>query len=269
VSYLKEVVEARPEVQVIMTTHSDEIVAACDPEDLVVLRRDNGLPVARTIKTFNLANSKLEQARRHLDVTRSASLFASRAVLVEGITDAAVLRAMARRWARTDRVRRRFVESLTITVAGSRIGPWLPSLLTKDGSELVDRLAILRDTDGDPEPRWVTNTRSARFDVFFSDPTLEPSITPGNEALVRDLLAEIGVAEEDLPDDDDDLPAWVARYFKKKGKAKKADFADAFVTECRDPDVDITMPDHINDLLEFLWDGFLPVVEDDSDSDDE
>lgn len=260
VSYLKEVVEARPEVQVIMTTHSDEIVAACDPEDLVVLRRDNGRPVARTIKSFGLTETKLELARRHLDVTRSASLFASQVVLVEGITDAIVLRAVARRWAGEDRIRRRFVEALTISVVGSRIGSWLPSLLAKDGEEIVDRLAILRDTDGNEEPNWVTEARSDHFDVFFSDPTLEPAITPGNEDIVREILDAMGVDEADLPDDDD-LPVWITNWFKKKGKGRKARFADRFAAECRDPDIDIVVPDHLEDLLEFVWDSFLPPAE--------
>jgi putative ATP-dependent endonuclease of the OLD family len=267
VSYLKEVVAARPEVQVILTTHSDEIVAACDPEDLVVLRRDKDQPVARTIKSFGLTETKLDQARRHLDVTRSASLFASRAVLVEGITDAIVLRAVARRWAGEDRVRRRFVDSLTISVVGSRIGSWLPSLLAKDGEEVVDRLAILRDTDGNPEPTWVSAARSDHFDVFFSDPTLEPAITPGNEAVVRDVLEAMSIDPADLPGDDD-LPAWITNWFRKKGKGRKARFADRFAAECRNSGTDIVVPRHLEDLLEFVWDGFRSSTPEDGGADE-
>lgn len=272
VAYLKEVVKLRPEVQVILTTHSDEIVAACDPEDLVVLRRDQeGRPAARTVKTFDLSGTKLAQARRHLDVNRSASLFAERAVLVEGITDAIVLRAVARVWAGEDRIKRRFVDALTISVVGSRVGQWLPSLLARPGEEIVDRLAVLRDTDGKAEPQWVTDARNDHFDVFYSDPTLEPSITAGNEDVVRSILVFVGVDENTIPVEDDELPDWVATWIKKKGKARKARFADEFATSCEsDPD-DVVVPEQFDDLLEFVWNGFLeidaPEGNDEDDSD--
>ncbi len=171
VGYLKEVVESRPEVQVILSTHSDEIVASCDPNDLVVSRRSSdGRPAARTVSSLGLRAKDQSLAKRHLDVNRSAALFGDRLVLVEGITDAAVLRAFARVWAGSDRVRRRFVASLTITVVGSRIGGWLPNLLTKPGEEIAERLAILRDSDGNPEPNWIASRRGDHFDAFTSDP---------------------------------------------------------------------------------------------------
>lgn len=258
VAYLKEVVAERPEVQVILTTHSDEIVAACDPEDLVVLRRDDeGRPAARTIKSFALGEKRLAQARRHLDVNRSASLFAERGVLVEGITDAIVLRAIAHVWADDDRLKRRFVDALTVSVVGSRVGPWLPRLLARTGYEIVDRLAVLRDTDGRPAPLWVARTRSAHFDVFYSDPTLEPAITPGNEVLIRSILEKLGVDPDEVPADDEALPGWVGRWFKKKGKARKALFADEFAAACRSSASDVLVPTHLAALLEFVWDGFL------------
>jgi putative ATP-dependent endonuclease of OLD family len=112
----------------------------------------------------------------------------------------------------------------------------------------------------------VTEARSNHFDVFFSDPTLEPAITPGNEDTVRVILEAMGVAEADLPDDDD-LPMWITDWLKKKGKGRKARFADRFAAECRDPAMEIVVPDHLEDLLEFVWDGFLPPEE--AEADDE
>lgn len=261
VRYLKEVVEQRPEVQVILTTHSDEIVAACDPEDLVILRRDgSGKPSARTIKEFGLSETMLDQARRHLDVNRSASLFAERSVLVEGITDAIVLRAVARVWAGNDRIRRRFVDALTISVVGSRIGPWLPDLLTRSGDEIVEKLAILRDSDGKLPPKWVVNRKGEHFRVFFSKPTLEPSITPGNESTVRSVLESLVSEDVDIPADAD-LKAWATTWFKKQGKGMKARFADGFAKACRDSPDGIEVPSHLGELLDFVWEGFLPAPE--------
>ncbi|MGH3902720.1 MAG: ATP-dependent nuclease [Pseudonocardiaceae bacterium] len=257
VHYLKEVVQRRPEVQVILTTHSDEIIAAADPEDLVILRRDAAsIPAARTIKSFNLSASRLAQARRHLDVTRSASLFAERSVLVEGITDAIVLRAIARVWAADSRIRRRFADALTISVVGSRVGRWLPELLCRPGEEIVERLAILRDTDGTAAPEWITQWQSTHFKVFFSDPTLEPSLTAGNEDMVREILVAMNVAGSGPQADDSELPGWVAEWVKRKGKARKARFADSFAARCRSDPLAVAVPSHLGQLLDFVWDGF-------------
>lgn len=255
VHYLKEVIALRPEVQVVMTTHSDEIVAACDPEDLVVLRRDSaGVSGARTIKSFNLSPTDLAKARRHLDVSRSAALFAQRSVLVEGVTDAIVLRAIARVWAGDDRIKRRFADALTVSIVGSRVGKWLPELLYRPGSEIVQKLAILRDTDGVPVPSWVTDYQSAGFRVFLSDPTLEPSITHGNQAIVRQILAAMKVTG--IPSHDDQLQDWVADWFKKRGKSYKARFADDFAIRCERSPTSIALPAHLRELLDFVWNGF-------------
>lgn len=259
VRYLKEVVAERPEVQVILTTHSDEIVAASDPEDLVILRRDrHGRPAARTVKAFNLVPAALDQARRHLDVSRSASLFATRSVLVEGITDAIVLRAVAKIWAGEDRRRRRFVDALTISVVGSRVGRWLPDLLAREDEEIVEKLAILRDTDGKVPPAWVAELESEHFEVFYSDPTLEPAIARGNEAMVRSILQAMKVDVSDLPDADRPkaFSRWLAEWLKGSGKGQKASFADRFARRCeRDPS-NVHVPNHLEALLDFVWDGF-------------
>ena len=263
VRYLKEVVAERPEVQIVLTTHSNEIVSACDPEDLVLFRRGDGeQPVARTVRSIALSPKRLAQARRHLDVSRSATLFADRVVLVEGITDAIVLRAVARVWAGTDRIRRRFVDALTITVVGSRIGPWLPELLTKPGMEISSRLAVLRDSDGKPVPKWVEDRRSDHFEVFLSDPTLEPSLVSGNESIIEEVFKRLKIKK--LPWDEDDAPTAddVWDWCAGRGERHKAAFADVFSSILDEDPLSATVPAHMEHLLEFVWEGFLPVVED-------
>src|SRR5690606_211726 len=163
-----------------------------EPEDLIVFRRDaTGVPVARSVQNLKLPKRHLEMARRHLDVTRSASLFADRLALVEGITDAKVLRTFGGVWADDDPRRRRFLDALTITVIGSRVGEWLPAMLASDGQELVSRVAVLLDLDDKPVPAWADRRKGDTCGVFVSDPTLEPSLLAGNEQLITDVLAEI------------------------------------------------------------------------------
>ena len=60
--------------------------------------------VARPVALLPIADPEavLRKARLHMDATRSSALFAQRLVLVEGVTDAAVLRQFARAWAGAD-----------------------------------------------------------------------------------------------------------------------------------------------------------------------
>ncbi len=259
ISYLREVVTARPEVQVIITTHSDEIVAACDPEELVVCVRTPGGPAARTIANFGLDKHTLALARRHLDVSRSASIFTDRVVLVEGITDAIVLRAMARIWAADDRIKRKFVESLTITVVGSRIGDWIPQLLTNVAAPIASRLAVLSDSDDKPLSSRLSDAMQAsggRFRVFLSHQSLEPSLVPGNTTMFEGVFKT--AKSRPWPKDGEPTEDNVWEYFKNAGRRNKALFADRVAAWCaREPD-NTSVPQHMRDLLDFVWDGFLP-----------
>lgn len=258
VTYLKEVVAQRPEVQVIITTHSDQIVSACDPEDLVVFTRANGQPIARTIRTFGLSQAQLRRARRQLDVARAAGLFADRVVLVEGPTDALLAREFARVWAGTDRIKRRFVESLTISVLGSRVGPWLPSLLAHPNTEIATKVAVLGDSDGHHEATWVAARRNEHFDAFWNEPTLEPSIVDGNEVLVAAAFDAMNVNDANLTDAHSLTVGAVVDYFSDRGRRNKARFAEELADLIAADRDQVTIPLHFADLFEFMWDGFLP-----------
>jgi putative ATP-dependent endonuclease of OLD family len=259
VRYLKEVVELRPELQVIVTTHSDEIVAACDPDDLVVFRRSGrSQPVARTIQKLGLSKSTKTRVRRHLDVTRSASLFAERVVLVEGITDAQVVRRFGRVWAAGNGDRSRFVDSLTIGVMGSRVGAWLPELLTQPGQEIVSRLAVLMDSDGDAKPSWAERREGDHFKVFLSEPTLEPALYRAMPELVGEILEDKGFV---LQADASDVEAGVSEvveWLKEAGKRKKAAIAEGVLDAIDDLEAEgdpVHVPDHFKVMYEWLFEG--------------
>ena len=148
--YLRKVASARPEVQVILSSHAGEIIAACSPSELVVLRRLlDGRRVARLIGSLPLhdRDRTLRMAALHMDATRSAALFAERMVIVEGVTDAVLVRQFGRAWAADDAVKQAFVDSLTITVMGTRVGRWPVDLLATADHEIAGQLAILTDTD--------------------------------------------------------------------------------------------------------------------------
>jgi hypothetical protein len=93
---------------------------------LVVMRKDAS-GRRRSIAVGEIPKPSRERtprmARLHMDATRSGSLFAERLVLVEGVTDAVVLRQLGAVWAGGDTLKLGFIDALTITVLGTKVGP--------------------------------------------------------------------------------------------------------------------------------------------------
>ncbi len=151
---LRRITEERPEIQVIMSTHSGEIVSACKPEEVVVLRRPPGSACeARSVKkimsekTPAVQRDTLRKIEMHLDSSRNMSIFSDRVVLVEGVTEVALLRALGKIWADNDKLKLHFIDALSIVPLGSKVGEWPIMLLASPGNEIVDRVAILIDSD--------------------------------------------------------------------------------------------------------------------------
>ena len=237
VRYLRRVTLDRPELQVIISTHSAEMASACHPEDLVVLRIDrHGQRVARPVANLPYRKKErrriLRRARLHLDTARSASLFAERLVVVEGVTDALILRRLGEAWSADEPYQREFIDALTIIPIGSRIGEWIVQLLATPDYELISRLALLRDTDSrdndlsDP-PSWLARFDSDVVQCFLSHPTIEPAITEYNEDNVRRALSAAGI---DPPADI--TPEAIDKiFYSGRGRHRKGDFAFAFAHE--------------------------------------
>lgn len=254
VAHLRRIVEERPEVQIILTTHSDHIISASEPDELVVFADRAGTPRAVTIRDLDMTAEERAQARRHLDISRSASLFANHLVMVEGMTDVAAIRVFAKVWAGDDPTKRAFADALTITIVGSRIGSWLPSLIANPDDPIAHRAAVLVDTDGTDDPDWLASYESEHFGVFRSDPTLEPSITEGNENVVATIVKAMTPIASPFRDGTTPTPELVGDYFKGSGKRKKAEFADRLTAAYELDPESLTLPDHLRELLDWLFD---------------
>ena len=129
-------------------------------------------------------------------------MFAARLALVEGVTDAALLREFGRIWAGGDLDKQAFVDALSIVPMGTRVGAWPVRLLATQGYEIAEAVAVLRDSDRDfadqpLPPSWSADHDPSVVQVFHSHPTLEPAITEGNEDLVAAAVAAIDL---DAPD---------------------------------------------------------------------
>lgn len=261
IRYLRRVAADRPDLQVIVSTHASEIIAACKPHELVIMRRDGEAIVSRTIANAPWkprTRKKIERMTAlHLDASRSSALFADRVVLVEGITEVALLRAFGRAWAGDDPVKSAFVDALAIVPMGNRVGEWPIRLLAEPGFELATQVAVLADTDarGTPlpepsPPAWHAEFSEHRtFRAFWSRPTLEPSLVEGNESLVEAALSKIDREVEGVLSANS-----LDQLFRTStGKRVKAEFAfelAAIVNSNRDG---VDVPDHIADLFDWLW----------------
>lgn len=262
IRYLRKVTVERPDLQVIVSTHASEIVAACKPDEMVVIRRENGRVATRTLAKIPWKEADRKKINRmttlHLDASRSSALFADRVILVEGITEAALLRAFGRVWAKGDAAKFAFIDALSIVPIGNKVGEWPVRLLAHPGWELVSQVGVLSDTDkrGDPlpepsPPAWQAGfSGSTRFKAFWSRPTLEPTLVNGNEALIASALALVGQSLATVTSQSVD-----ALFQTSSGKSAKGEFAFELAALVDTSPHTVSLPGQLGELFDWLWHG--------------
>ncbi len=237
-------------IQVVVTTHSPNLTAWVLPEHLVVVRsvRDDTVvpPVHRTVSipiaTLGLSAAVLRKVSRYLDVTRSALLFGSRALLVEGIAEALLLPAIAERHVLRGNVHawQRFRGTVLVPIDGVDFAPYVEVLLRpSDGSTVADRVVVVTDADpsvpgsrkADIEAQAVVWGTAAKLSVFTNAVTLEHELfDAGNQALLKTAFLALYPQSEARWADEVDAaqPPGRAKAFVDLLKAKqtrKGDFA--------------------------------------------
>ncbi|MFD4220470.1 ATP-dependent nuclease [Streptomyces griseus] len=198
-------------IQVVITTHSPVLAAATSVRDLVVLKRrrtrlpkvpsgpvataDTAMP---TVSSFAFTTAavpvaaipftKHEPAKldRYLDITKSAMLFGTRVILVEGLAEALLVPAFAHLVLDTiadDAARTRakavFRGSCIVAVDGVDFTPYLRALLADVGGvRIADRVVVITDQDptkkaGEPDDDLASPSQGGAAEVAASVPAAE------------------------------------------------------------------------------------------------
>ncbi|MET8550397.1 ATP-dependent nuclease [Micromonospora zamorensis] len=230
----------RGHIQVVVTSHAPSLAASTHVTDLVVLQRrlrrtparrdgpaeqqqqterrpagDTTPPAgsikpegewakyetaAATVAQMNLDTQHIHKLNRYLDATRSSLLFSPRVILVEGIADALILPAAAKRLFPAGSLERaRFLGTVLVPIDGVDFDPYVSVLLTEvNGARAAQRVAVITDGDqqnavqkADDEPAF-DRTGAPRIaalttlisglgatghaNVFHSTTTLEPEL---------------------------------------------------------------------------------------------
>ncbi len=166
-------------IQIIATTHSPQLASSLSVENVCVIKskpieinnteldadgneitKKSKFPatVAVPIIDLKLTDTNLRKVNQYLDATKAALLFASRAILVEGISEAVVLPMLVKHCIYNDPANPDHAAALgkfqgvtIITVGSVDFEPYIELLLkkTSQGERILDQLTII--TDGDPE----------------------------------------------------------------------------------------------------------------------
>ncbi|MFI5756807.1 ATP-dependent nuclease [Streptomyces sp. NPDC051569] len=226
-------------IQVVITTHSPVLAAATTVEDLVVLKRcrtlaprtkaadatpgrpegsalgagaDAGSQGERAGFAFTTAAvsvamipfAKHEAAKldRYLDITKSAMLFGTRVILVEGLAEALLMPAFAQlvlsELPQEERCRAKAVFRGTCIVAvdGVDFKPYMRALLAGvDGVRIADRVVLI--TDQDPRKKKIPSELDDQ-----DQPGAETASQPATGAThaVSETLADDGADGDEEPE---------------------------------------------------------------------
>lgn len=206
-------------IQLVLATHSPNLSASAPLESIVVLRsstqsptsnsdderrpmRDFHFPtnVAVPLSQLDIKDEHLRKIDRYLDVTKSSLVFSTRVLLVEGISEALLLPAIAARLLKDgtpdgSAALARFRGSALVAIEGVDFEPYLRLLLTAySGHRIAEQVVVL--TDEDPNSNRASALREIACELGAADHCRVVSVPGGLEAAIleagnAELLREV------------------------------------------------------------------------------
>lgn len=215
------------QIQVIVTTHSPQLVSSVSVENVAIVARDSesvaGSPAliwstkVTAIHELGLTEPNVRKLDRYLSATRAALLFARHIVLVEGVAESVLIPVLAiqeleRMWAGSEDAevkiaegKRHLASTTYIAIDGVDFDPYVQILLGGNARR-VDAVVVI--TDGDPtqngdlqgeqrkirlETKYGEHVEAGRLVVCRGETTLEADLfgAAGNEALLKKAFLEL------------------------------------------------------------------------------
>lgn len=278
-------VSIRGRLQVVATTHSPSIASAVGVNDIVVIKSDNESGTyALDLQSVDFGTGKtrdnsIRKINQYLDATRSELLFARQVILVEGISEAVLLPAVAERFLENDPQRLRKFKACTTVIVGSvDFDPYIKLLAPSSPNQqsIVEKLILLTDEDPNMDGATSSTARGSeyedndRFCRVVSPFTLEVSLLgDANENV--DLLKEAYLQQHRQSEDkwdkinDSDDPQWTMYTMMGQNQSageslniQKGQFAHdlAILLRERKPDGsfknEFMCPKHLVQLINFI-----------------
>jgi len=285
-------------LQVVVTTHSPVLSAAVSVRNTVVMTRRHHTETQRwegravAISALGLKDKEIRQIDRLLDVTRNALLYAPRAILVEGLSEALLLPALAERVLAVPdgttpeealiarQALERFHGTTMLLVDSVGFPTYLKLLLTPVGdARIAQRIALITDTDlatGEGEPQRIIGYRAEadrhgreRLGVFAGARSLEPQLwQPGNEEILGEAFLACHPQSQHrwdtVPGSDDPSRAFWGLFDPKKNlddegkqpegeKVSKPYFAQELADIlAQQPERAFAIPGYLQDAIEYI-----------------
>jgi putative ATP-dependent endonuclease of the OLD family len=299
-------------IQIVVTTHSPLIAASTPVRDIVVVKRlvpaltkAASTPAVATrpaqsaaapspastglvaVNELGLKDGVTRKLDRYLDATRSALLFGSRVLLIEGIAEALLLPVFARNVlpapapptspgesTRVHPAWARFVGTTLVPIDGVDFEPYVRVLLTGvNGIRIADRVAVITDEDPTVPGNRAESLQNLatelgaleRLAVFVGSPTLEPAIftaAPANEDIMMQVFRLLrpgrGAADMERVSEGSDAikrgQIFVDQF--RDADIRKGDFAQQLAEVLQKPNA-FVVPSYIQSALRWIaeYDG--------------
>lgn len=182
--------------QLFVTSHSPTITAKADLNSVIVLQNEQNKVHSLAIKSSGLSTSNLTYLQKFLDVTKSQLFFANAVILVEGISEALLMRIFSLKVGDTYDIEKTGVE--VVNISGVAFGHFANLFNnTEENKNLKTRCSLITDDDrkqiaDDPAARiaHINALQGGTLKPFIGKITFEYELFLASEAN-RTLLLNI------------------------------------------------------------------------------
>jgi putative ATP-dependent endonuclease of OLD family len=253
--------------QIFITSHSSTITSKADIDNLIVMQTKNNKITCLPLRNTPLSPINKKFLHKYLDVTKAQLLFARGVILVEGISEALLMRTFSKMIDEKYDLEKNGVE--VINVGGTSFSHFAMLFnSTEDTERLNSRCVVITDDDrsknnGNPTTRAANAKKltSGNLKTFLAEETFEYELFTASEQN-KDVMLETykGIRKKSVEniDTSKDIKE-VAKEFilKLEGNNDKSEFAHSLAVRLEDdPEFreKFSVPEYIDKAIKWLID---------------